>query len=197
MGKRKAWSLGMLVCLTCAGAWAQGSTTAAATASNVPRAGTFKHVQGDTWVGSATERQRPEPGDGMRVAEPLHTGPDGAASILLKDGTVLTVGPNSTVDLRRFQFDSTTQEGHFALDLIKGSVRVITGLLARMNPDLFKVHTPTSVVGVRGTDFIVEVQESQPAPPVDTGNTTGSTRDKYYDTDPSAFLSPGPSGCAG
>lgn len=197
MGKRRAWSLGMLVCLTCAGAWAQGSTTVTGTATagtDAPRAGTFKHVKGETWVGSAAGRQRPEPGDGMKVAAPLHTGPDGAASILLKDGTVLTVGPNSTVDLRRFQFDSTTQEGHFALDLIKGSVRVITGLLARMNPDLFKVHTPTSVVGVRGTDFIVEVQDSRPAPSAEeAGSTTGSA----YDADPSAYLSPGPSGCAG
>ena len=195
MGVCKAWGLGCLVWLTCAGAWAQAPATATETAGgvNAPRAGTFKQVQGDTWVGTAGQRQRPQPGDGMRVAEPLHTGPDGAASILLKDGTVLTVGPNSTVDLRRFQFDSTTQEGHFALDLIKGSVRVITGLLARMNPELFKVHTPTSVVGVRGTDFIVEVPESQAAP--SSGPVSGS--DDVTASDPSAYLSPGPSGCTG
>ena len=191
MGACKAWSLGMLVCLTCVAAWAQSPAPAAA--DDAPRAGTFKHVQGDTWLGSGADRQRPAPGDGLKVAEPLTTGPDGAASILLKDGTVLTVGPNSTVDLRRFQFDATTQEGHFALDLIKGSVRVITGLLARLNPDLFKVHTPTSVVGVRGTDFIVEVPDAStaPAPEPVSGLVDGLA------SDPSALLSPGPSGCAG
>jgi hypothetical protein len=42
------------------------------------------------------------------------------------------------------------------LDLLQGSVRVVTGLLAKVNPERFKVRTPTAVVGVRGTDFIVD-----------------------------------------
>ena len=93
------------------------------------------------------------------------TGRNGAASLTLKDGTVLVMGPDTTVDLTRFQFDTTTQKGHFALDLLQGSVRVITGLLAKINPDLFKVSTPTSVVGVRGTDFIVEAAPPPQVPP--------------------------------
>ena len=134
--------------------------------AEAPRAGTFKQVQGETWVGNATttpqtttaQRRTPQPGDGLREAERVSSG---AATIVLKDGTALTVGPNSTVDLSRFQFDTTTQKGNFLLDLLQGSVRVVTGLLAKVNPDLFKVQTPTSVVGVRGTDFIVETQAAR------------------------------------
>lgn len=128
-------------------------------ANDTSRIGTFKHVEGDTWIDRANARHRPSPGDGVSETERLRTGADGAASILLKDGTVLTMGPNTTMDLSRFSFDSTTQKGHFMLDLLQGSVRVITGLLARVNPDLFKVQTPTSVVGVRGTDFVVDARE--------------------------------------
>lgn len=136
--------------------------------AEAPRAGTFKQVQGETWVGNATgtttttaQRRAPQPGDGLREAERVSTGASGSATIVLKDGTALTVGPNSTVDLSRFQFDTTTQKGNFLLDLLQGSVRVVTGLLAKVNPDLFKVQTPTSVVGVRGTDFIVETQAAR------------------------------------
>ena len=133
--------------------------------AEAPRAGTFKQVQGETWIGGATadatQRRTPQPGDGLREAERVSTGASGAATIVLKDGTALTVGPNSTVDLSRFQFDTTTQKGNFLLDLLQGSVRVVTGLLAKVNPDLFKVQTPTSVVGVRGTDFIVETQAAR------------------------------------
>jgi hypothetical protein len=128
-------------------------------ANDTSRIGTVKHAEGAILMGRTTAQQAPRPGDGVRENERLSTGPDGAASILLKDGTVLTMGPNTTMDLSRFNFDSTTQKGHFVLDLLKGSVRVVTGLLARVNPDLFKVQTPTSVVGVRGTDFIVEAME--------------------------------------
>lgn len=128
-------------------------------ANDTSRIGTVKHAEGGILMGRTPAQQAPRPGDGVRENERLSTGPDGAASILLKDGTVLTMGPNTTMDLSRFNFDSTTQKGHFVLDLLKGSVRVVTGLLARVNPDLFKVQTPTSVVGVRGTDFIVEAME--------------------------------------
>jgi hypothetical protein len=133
----------------------------AATATDAARIGTFKQIEGDTRTGRTEAQRVPAPGEGVTVNERISTGKDGAATITLKDGTVLTMGPNTTMDLSRFQFDSTTQQGNFVLDLLRGSVRVVTGLLARINPELFKVNTPTSVVGVRGTDFIVEAQAAQ------------------------------------
>jgi hypothetical protein len=126
------------------------------TNNDTARAGTFKQVVGDTWIGGAGERRAAMSGDGVRATQRISTGDTGAASITLKDGTVLTVGPNSTMDLSQFEFNSTTQEGSLLLDLIQGSVRVVTGLLGKANPDKFKVQTPTSLVGVRGTDFIVQ-----------------------------------------
>ena len=147
-----------------AGLLARAASAGAQTppAADTPtRAGTFKQVQGPAWVGSADARRTPQPGDGLRESERLSTGPGGAATLVLKDGTTLTVGPDSTVDLSRFQFDATTQQGNFLLDLLQGSVRVVTGLLARVNPELYKVQTPTSVVGVRGTDFIVETEAAR------------------------------------
>jgi len=135
-------------------------TTAPAT-TGTARIGTFKQIEGDTRMGRAGAQRAPAPGEGVNVNERVSTGKNGAATITLKDGTVLTMGPNTTMDLSQFQFDSTTQKGNFVLDLLQGSVRVVTGLLARINPELFKVNTPTSVVGVRGTDFIVEAQAAQ------------------------------------
>ncbi len=152
-------ALPLLISLLLAAPWCRAQT--AAPAAEAPRVGTFKQVQGETWIGNADARRAPTPGDGLREAERVSTGNTGAATITLKDGTVLTLGPNTTVDLKKFQFDATTQKGNFALDLLQGSVRVVTGLLAKINPDLFKVSTPTSVVGVRGTDFIVETSAAQ------------------------------------
>lgn len=121
------------------------------------RAGTFKQVQGEVRVERlGVARAAPAPGDALMAGERIVTGEKAGASVVLKDGTTLTLGPRSTADLSRYQFDSTTQEGHFMLDLLRGSVRVLTGLLAKANPERFEVKTPTAVVGVRGTDFIVE-----------------------------------------
>lgn len=128
------------------------------------RAGTFKQVQGEIRLGKDASRA-PQAGDGIHTGDRITTGKDGAASVVLRDGTTLVLGPDTTADLSQFQFDSTTQEGNVLLELLQGSVRVITGLLSKVNPDRFKVRTPTVVVGVRGTDFIVEAIP-EPDPPL-------------------------------
>lgn len=135
------------------------STLCAAQSSD--RVGTFKQVEGEAWVGSAAARRPAASGDGVVVSDQLNTGKTGAATVTLKDGTVLTMGPNSTMNLSAFDFNATTQEGNFLLDLLQGTVRVVTGILGKVSPDKFKVNTPTSVVGVRGTDFIVQTEAAQ------------------------------------
>jgi hypothetical protein len=134
------------------------SFSSLSSAQTADRIGTFKEVQGEAWVGPLASRQAAVSGEGVKAADRLTTGKTGAATVTLKDGTVLTMGPNSTMDLSTYEFNPTTQDGNFLLDLLQGSVRVVTGLLGKANPGKFKVKTPTSVVGVRGTDFIVQTE---------------------------------------
>jgi len=160
---RLSWGM-LLLWLTVAlllspNTWAQSPAADAPTASN--RIGTIKDIKGETWVGPADARRPLQSGQGVQEADRLSTGPQGAASLILRDGTVLTLGPNTTADLSKFQYNSTTQEGSFAMNLLQGSVRVVTGLLAKLNPSMFNITTPTSVVGVRGTDFIVEAEAAK------------------------------------
>lgn len=136
-------------------------STAQSSPAGNGRIGTIKQVEGEAWVGAPEARRAAASGDGVQLSDRLSTGKAGAATITLKDGTVLTMGPNTSMNLSQFAFDSTTQEGNFLLDLLQGSVRVVTGLLGKVNPELFKVKTPTSVVGVRGTDFIVETEAAR------------------------------------
>lgn len=120
------------------------------------RQGTFKTIQGDVTVVSGNMRSAAVVGGGLQAADRIVTGADSAAAVILKDGTMLSIGPNSSVDLAEFHFNTTTHEGNMLLSLARGSMRVVTGLLAKLNPEQVKVTTPTTVIGVRGTDFIVE-----------------------------------------
>jgi hypothetical protein len=149
------------LCVVSPSLWAQAVAATDAHKATSTRIGTFKQIEGEAWVGPQDKRRPAASGDGVSVTDRLSTGKVGVATVTLKDGTVLTMGPNTTMDLSKFQFDTTTQEGNFLLDLLQGSVRVVTGLLGKINPELFKVQTPTSVVGVRGTDFIVETQAAR------------------------------------
>jgi len=120
------------------------------------RDGTFKTVQGDVTVVRENTRVAAIIGGPLHSTDRIQTGPASATAVTLKDGTVLSVGPNTVVDLSAFQFDSTTHEGNVLVNLMRGTMRMTTGLIAKIKPEQVKVVTPTTVIGVRGTDFIVE-----------------------------------------
>jgi hypothetical protein len=121
------------------------------------RSGTFKTVQGGVVVSQGGTSRPATSGAGLQEAERVQTDGTGSAVVMLRDGTSIAVGPNTTVDLSRFQFDGTTQQGGFAVRLLQGTIRVVTGILGKTQPDNVKVSTPATTVSVRGTDFIVEV----------------------------------------
>lgn len=122
------------------------------------RSGTFKNLEGTVSVVRGSQRLPALPGQGLREGDRVVTGPNSAAAITLQDGTVFAVGPNASVDLTHYIFDTTSQNGSLLLNLLQGTLRMVTGVMGKTNPEVIKVTTPTSVVGVRGTDFIVEAQ---------------------------------------
>ncbi|MDR2127803.1 MAG: FecR domain-containing protein [Burkholderiaceae bacterium] len=150
--------------LLCAAALAGLTAGAASAQTGEPgvgvndRQGTFKTVSGQVTVAHGDVRRAAVVGGALSQADRVITGPNSAAAVVLRDGTVLSVSPNSEVDLAQFQFDSTTEDGSLLVKLMQGSLRMITGAIAKTNPAQVKVTTPTTVVGVRGTDFIVETQ---------------------------------------
>jgi hypothetical protein len=98
-------------------------------------------------------------GDLLLPGGRITTGPDSAASVVLRDGTTLVVGPSSQFELKAFSFDATTHDGSLLASLLKGSLRMITGLLGKSHPEAVRVETQFAFVGVRGTDFIVQADE--------------------------------------
>ena len=142
----------LLATLAGGSAWAQAADTAA-------KAGTMKLVQGDVRVVDARGERPLQPGDSLAQADQVVTGADGAASMVMRDGTTMMVGPRSRINLSTFAYNSTTQEGNLVVAVLRGSMRMITGLISKTNPNAISVTTRTATIGVRGTDFIVEVDE--------------------------------------
>src|SRR5438105_11769888 len=98
---------------------------------------------------------------GMRLqaSDVITTGADGSVGITMSDDSLLSAGPNSTLSLDRFAFDSTTHQGQFDASLRKGSLSVISGRIAKQSPDAMTLRTPTAILGVRGTEFVVSVDD--------------------------------------
>jgi hypothetical protein len=83
---------------------------------------------------------------------------DGAVGITLSDDTLLTAGPRSTLLINEFQFNSTTHEGGMLATLLKGTLSVVTGLIGKQAPENVHFRTPTVLLGIRGTEFIVDAR---------------------------------------
>ena len=98
-------------------------------------------------------------GTRLQTADVLRTGADGSAGITMDDDALLSVGPNSVLSLERYAFDPTTSRGRFDARLNKGTLAVISGRIAKQSPDAMTVRTPTAVLGVRGTEFVVSADD--------------------------------------
>lgn len=147
----------MIRTLLCVFAFCGGAALAQTATPPELQAGIIKSVRGDVQLLSASGVQRPAgAGDALMPIDRLLTGPDSAASVVLRDGTTMVVGPSSRLDVKEFHFDATTQDGGLLVSLLRGSMRMITGLIGKKQPDAVRVETQTATIGIRGTDFIVQ-----------------------------------------
>ena len=94
----------------------------------------------------------------LQVADTVRTGADGSVGITMDDDSLLSAGPNSALSLDRYAFDSTTNQGRLDTSLNKGTLSVISGRIAKQSSEAMTVRTPTAILGVRGTEFLVSVE---------------------------------------
>ena len=146
----RVWALSLALAL------ATGAAHAADTAA--PAAGIFMAVEGEGVLLKGAARSKPTVGQALAETDRIQTGAKSGAAVTLADGTVVSIGANSTVSLNAMRYEPVGQTGNLALQIVQGTLRMITGTLGKTQPDNIKVTTPTAVIGVRGTDFIVEVK---------------------------------------
>jgi hypothetical protein len=129
---------------------------AAAVANDV---GQVKVTKGTAHVEREGQRFPAAVGMPIRQADTLVTGADGTVGVTFADNSLLSVGPNSVLAIDKFAFDPGTHEGQFDASLKKGTLAVVSGKMVKQSPDAMRVRTPASILGVRGTEFIVKLAE--------------------------------------
>ncbi len=119
-------------------------------------AGLVKDVKGAATIERGDQKIVAKPGTELLVSDRVVTGADGSVGITLHDGTMISAGHNSILTINKFRFDSTTHEGELDASLKRGTLAVVSGKLSKSSPDAVKYRTPTSILGVRGTEFLLE-----------------------------------------
>ncbi|MDH5245543.1 MAG: FecR domain-containing protein [Betaproteobacteria bacterium] len=129
------------------------------TSANAAEIGQIKVSNGQVTVERKGESQPGRVGMRLESSDVLKTGSDGSVGITMADNSLLSAGPNSILSLDRFEFDPTTSQGRFDAQLQKGSLAVISGRIAKQSPEAMTVRTPSTILGVRGTEFVVAAND--------------------------------------
>lgn len=84
----------------------------------------------------------------------LETGSDGSFSITFVDDTNFTMGSNgrAVLDELIFNPDSSSSNG-MGISLLQGAFSLVSGQIAKDDPDSVSIKTPVGTIGIRGTSW--------------------------------------------
>lgn len=141
--------LPLLLCLVCG--LLPGLSAAAEAGAATPDGGTrFATV----WRirGEITVNQRPlQEGSVVFVGERVRSSVSAEAVLKTEDGGYVAIRPGTEFVAERFAAEGKPTD-NFAVRLVTGSLRIITGWIGRLNRAEHRVLTPSATIGIRGTD---------------------------------------------
>lgn len=82
----------------------------------------------------------------------------GRVQLRFADGAFISLLPDTEFHIVDYRFDGNTdgsESGFYAL--VKGTIRMISGVIGRINRARFQISTPTATIGLRGTGGIISV----------------------------------------
>ena len=94
----------------------------------------------------------------------LVTNDNTKAEIVFTDNTIISFNINTNFLVDNYSFkpkDKKGSVGKSVMRLIEGGFRTITGLIAKNNPSDYTVNSPVATIGVRGTDYTVQLKDGE------------------------------------
>lgn len=103
-------------------------------------------------VDSAGQRRRLVAGGSVYPGDLVETGANTRAVLAFRDDSRITLGAATRFRVDNFVYDDRNAgEGRFLVSVLRGSVRALTGLIARANNRNVGFSTATATIGIRGT----------------------------------------------
>jgi hypothetical protein len=107
-------------------------------------------------VDGAGQRRRVVDGGSVYPGDVVETTRGSQAVLVFRDDSRVTLGSQSRLRLDNFVYDDgNAGEGRFLASILRGSVRALTGLIAKANSRNVGFSTATATIGIRGTGFDV------------------------------------------
>ncbi|HYD75920.1 FecR family protein [Ramlibacter sp.] len=132
--------------------------------------------QGEVYaVDASGQRRRLVDGGSIYPGDVVETGTGTRAVIAFRDDTRITLGASTRFRVDNFVYDEqNASEGRFLASVLRGTVRALTGLIAKANNRNVGFSTATATIGVRGTGLDIGCTGACAGEPP-TGNDAGLT----------------------
>ncbi|MCL4558538.1 MAG: FecR domain-containing protein [Deltaproteobacteria bacterium] len=95
----------------------------------------------------------PDIGTGILKDDTILTGHDGKVRILFIDNSVINIGGGSDIAIGKYILAPSKRE--VLLSMARGEIRFLVSKLSTIFTT-YDIKTPTAVIGIRGTDFVVD-----------------------------------------
>lgn len=130
------------------------SANAADPAAGV-RFATVQRVSGGVQIistGNAGHVRELKVGDVVKVGDKVQTLPAAEVVLRTEDAGVIAMRPNAAFTVEKFKAQGGADD-HLSVRILGGALRIMTGWIGKRNPENYQVATPTSLMGIRGTDY--------------------------------------------
>lgn len=118
-----------------------------------------KTVTGEASVTTAGKQVKAEVGTPIMLGSKLKTGPKSSMGVTFKDETMMSLGADSELTVDEYLYAPAQGKLKMGSKLSKGSLNYVSGVIAKLKPDAVTIATPSGSIGVRGTQFLVKVEE--------------------------------------
>lgn len=117
-------------------------------------AGVAQFIAGDVNVRRSNGKTDPlVKGKDLESGQAILTGTNGRAQVKFSDGGLISLQPNTEFKIANYVDQADPKQDRFLVDLLRGSMRAITGLIGKRNRENYKVTTTTATIGIRGSGF--------------------------------------------
>jgi len=123
--------------------------------------GYVKIVSGQATVTRLGAETKLAVGSALYEDDLLKTGEDSSLGVTMKDGTTLSAGPETEILLDQYAYAPKANQLGFVARVSQGTLDFVSGMLGKLAPESVAIETPTGVIGMRGTHFVVRVAPGQ------------------------------------
>lgn len=122
--------------------------------------GYVKTVSGEASVTTGKSKVPAQLGTPLFQGSQLTTGKKSSLGVTFKDDTVMSFGADTELTIDEYLYAPSQGKLKLGSKLAKGSMNYVSGVIAKLQPDAVSVKTPTGTIGVRGTQFVVLVEDT-------------------------------------